>query len=180
MTTVRVLISLATSKSWRLWQMDVQNSFLYGVSLHRSPTFSLPCIHTTRIKFHIQSNQPFIPHSKPSPKSPASLNASFPDLRLALKKKWRDSSRSYLGWLALFDLPFSLSSYPQFLLNKRRFHHIIYKRRPFEIGLVFSLLYYTEGVSLDIGKSYWTSVCFLSFFYSIRESLTKWVKKKMS
>lgn len=28
-----------------------------------------------------------IPHSKPSPKSPASLNASFPDLRLALKKK---------------------------------------------------------------------------------------------
>lgn len=87
MTTVRVLISLATSKSWRLWQMDVQNAFLYGVSLHRSPAFRLPGIHTTRMKFHIQSNQPFIPHSKPSPKSPASLNASFPDLRLALKKK---------------------------------------------------------------------------------------------
>lgn len=87
MTTVRVLISLATSPSWRLWQMDVKNAFLYGVSLHRSPAFSLPCIHTTRMKFHIQSNQPFIPHSKPSPKSPASLNASFPDLRLALKKK---------------------------------------------------------------------------------------------
>lgn len=109
MTTVRVLISLATSQSWRLWRMDVKNAFLYGVSLHPSPAFSLPCIHTTRMKFHIQSNQPFIPHSKPSPKSPASRNASFPDLRLALKKKWRDSSRSYLGWLTLFDLPFSLS-----------------------------------------------------------------------
>lgn len=30
MTTVRVLISLAASKSLRLWQMDVQNAFLYG------------------------------------------------------------------------------------------------------------------------------------------------------
>lgn len=87
MTTVRVLISLATSKSWRLWQMDVKNALLYGLSLYPFPAFSLPCIHTTRMKFHIQSNQPFIPHSKPSPKSPASLNASFPDLRLALKKK---------------------------------------------------------------------------------------------
>lgn len=37
MTTVRVLISDATSQSWRLWRMDVKNAFLYGVSLHRSP-----------------------------------------------------------------------------------------------------------------------------------------------
>ena len=30
MTTVRVLISRAASKSLQLWQMDVQNAFLYG------------------------------------------------------------------------------------------------------------------------------------------------------
>lgn len=30
LTTVKVLISLAASKGWRLWQMDVKNAFLYG------------------------------------------------------------------------------------------------------------------------------------------------------
>lgn len=69
--------------------MDVTNSLIYGVSLHPSPAFSLPCIHTTRMKFHIPS--------------PVSQNASFPDLRLALQKKWRDSSRFWLGWLSLTD-----------------------------------------------------------------------------
>lgn len=86
MTTMWVLISLAARKSWRLWRMDVKNAFLYCLSLHPSPAFSLPCIHTTRIPFHIPSQ------------AQASPKASFPDLRLELQKKWRESSRSYLGF----------------------------------------------------------------------------------
>lgn len=29
-TIVRVLLALGTSKSWKLWQMDVKNAFLHG------------------------------------------------------------------------------------------------------------------------------------------------------
>ena len=29
-TTTHVLIALAASKSWKLWQMDVKNAFLHG------------------------------------------------------------------------------------------------------------------------------------------------------
>lgn len=50
-TVGRVLISLTTSQSWA----DGRKKFIYGVSLHRSPAFSLPCPCTK------------IPHSKPSP-----------------------------------------------------------------------------------------------------------------
>ncbi|KAG8472627.1 hypothetical protein CXB51_034316 [Gossypium anomalum] len=32
MTTVRAIISLAASKGWKLWQLDVKNTFLYGES----------------------------------------------------------------------------------------------------------------------------------------------------
>ena len=30
LTTVRVLLALAASKDWKLWQMDIKNVFLYG------------------------------------------------------------------------------------------------------------------------------------------------------
>ena len=29
-TTIRVMIALAASKSWKLWQMDVKDAFLHG------------------------------------------------------------------------------------------------------------------------------------------------------
>lgn len=30
MTSVRVLISLAATQGWKLWELDVKNAFLYG------------------------------------------------------------------------------------------------------------------------------------------------------
>ena len=57
----------------------------------------------------------------------------------------------WVGWLSL-TYPFLFPALLHFYSIKGAF--IIYKRRPFEIGLVFSLLDYTEGVQLDIGKSY--------------------------
>lgn len=161
MTTVRVLISLATSKSWRLWQMDVKNAFLYGVALHRSPAFSLPCIHTTRMKFHISSQAQSLRHHWMLP---------FPICGSHLRRSEGTAvGHIWVGWLS-FTYPFIFPALFHFYSIKGAF--IIYRRRPFEILLVFRFIYYTEGVPLDIGKSYWTGVCFLSFFYSIRESLT--------
>lgn len=79
----------------------------------------------------------------------------------------------WVGWLSL-TYPFIFPALPHFYSIKGAF--IIYRIRPFEIGLEFSLLYYTEGVKLYIILER-AGVCFLSFFYSIRESLMS--KKKI-
>ena len=49
-TTVRVLLALAASKSWKLWQMDVKNAFLHG-ELDRD--------------IYIDQPQGFVNHEKP-------------------------------------------------------------------------------------------------------------------
>jgi hypothetical protein len=140
MTTVRVLISLATSQSWRLWQMDVKNAFIYyGVSLHRSPAFSLPCIHTTQMKLNIPSQAQSLRHHRMLP---------FPICGSHLRRSEGTAvGHIWVGWLSL-TYPFLFPVLLHFYSKKGAF--VIYRRRPFEIGLEFSLLYYMEGVQLDI------------------------------
>lgn len=164
MTIVRVLISLATSKSWRLWQMDVKNSFLYTVPL--PSVFPAFTPHKWNSTFN-QTNQPFIPHSKPSPKSPASLNASFPDLRLALKKKWRASSRSWVGWLSL-TYPFLFPALLHFYSKKGAF--LIYKK---EDRLGGCKVYFTirKEFSLILERAIEQAYAFFRFFIQFEKVL---------
>lgn len=74
--------------------------WLYGVTLYPSPASSIPCIDTIQIKFHIHSNQLFIPHSKPSWKQ-GSQYRSIPIHINRIVSFW-----PILSWYWLLPIPF--------------------------------------------------------------------------